>query len=106
MVLLPWTALIVSPRSRTQSPRFKARVAMEVISGRMTIQDIAAVVLADEAHHLSYGEQWLRERAASVARAVHPCAMQRHWIPAMAFAVAWLLVVGAMRLSPPLAEEP
>lgn len=37
---------------------------------------ITALVLADEAHHLNYGAQWLRERAAAVAPAVEACVVR------------------------------
>jgi len=39
-------------KRRTRSPEFKAPVAMEAISGRKTIQEIAA----DHAIHLDPGE--------------------------------------------------
>ena len=44
-------------KRRTHSPEFKARVAMEAISGRKTIQDIAA----DHAIHPIQVSQWKRQ---------------------------------------------
>jgi putative transposase len=44
-------------KSRTHSPEFKARVAMEAITDRMTIQEIAA----DHAIHLLQVSQWKRQ---------------------------------------------
>ena len=41
----------------THSPEFKARVAMESISGRKTIQEIAA----DHAVHLIQVSQWKKQ---------------------------------------------
>lgn len=52
---------------------------------------------------LRFGVRVLRVTASTIALVA---AVQRHWIPAAAFAVAWLLVVGAPRLFPLLAEEP
>ena len=43
-------------KRRTHSPEFKARVAMEAISGRKTIQEIAA----DHAIHRIQVSQWKR----------------------------------------------
>ena len=43
--------------SRTHSPEFKARVAMEAISGRKTMQEIAA----DHAIHPIQVSQWKRQ---------------------------------------------
>ena len=42
-------------KRRTHSPEFKARVAMEAISGPMTIQEIAA----DGAERLVQVSQWM-----------------------------------------------
>ena len=44
-------------KRRTQSPEFKARVAMEAINGRKTIQEIAA----DHAIHPIQLSQWKRQ---------------------------------------------
>jgi putative transposase len=44
-------------KRRTHSPEFKARVAMEAISGRKTIQEIAA----DHAIHPIQVSQWKRQ---------------------------------------------
>jgi len=44
-------------KRRTHSPQFKARVAMEAISGRKTIQEIAA----DHAIHPIQVSQWKRQ---------------------------------------------
>jgi len=44
-------------KRRTHSPEFKARVAMEAISGRKTIQEIAA----DHAVHPIQVSQWKRQ---------------------------------------------
>jgi putative transposase len=44
-------------KRRTHNPEFKARVAMEAISGRKTIQEIAA----DHAIHPSQVSQWKRQ---------------------------------------------
>ena len=44
-------------KRRTHSPEFKVRVAMKVISGRKTIQDIAA----DNAVHPIHLSQWNRQ---------------------------------------------
>ena len=44
-------------KRRTHSPEFKVRVAMETISGRKTIQEIAA----DHAIHPSQVSQWKRQ---------------------------------------------
>ena len=44
-------------KHRTHSPEFKARVAMEAISGRKTIQEIAA----DHAIHPIRESQWKRQ---------------------------------------------
>ncbi len=44
-------------KRRTHSPEFKARVAMEAISGRKTIQEIAA----DQAIHPIQVSQWKRQ---------------------------------------------
>jgi putative transposase len=44
-------------KRRTHSPEYKARVAMEAISGRETIQEIAA----DHAIHLIQVSQWKRQ---------------------------------------------
>jgi transposase-like protein len=51
-------------KRRTHSPEFKARVAMEAISGRKTIQEIAA----DHAIHPIQVSQWKRQ----LLDAVHP----------------------------------
>jgi transposase-like protein len=45
-------------KRRTHSPEFKDRVAMEAISGRKTIQEIAA----DHAIHPIEVSQWKRKR--------------------------------------------
>ena len=44
-------------KRRTHNPEFKARVAMEAISGRKTIQEIAA----DHAIHPIQVSQWKRQ---------------------------------------------
>ena len=44
-------------KRRTHSPEFKAKVAMEAISGRKTIQEIAA----DHAIHPIQVSQWKRQ---------------------------------------------
>ena len=44
-------------KRRTHSPEFKARVAMEAISGRKTMQEIAA----DHAIHPIQVSQWKRQ---------------------------------------------
>ncbi|MEB3201469.1 MAG: transposase [Synechococcus sp.] len=44
-------------KRRSLSPEFKARVAMEAISGRTTIQEIAA----DHSIHLIQASQWKRQ---------------------------------------------
>jgi transposase-like protein len=44
-------------KRRTHSPEFKARVAMEAISGRKTLQEIAA----DGAEHLIQASQWKKQ---------------------------------------------
>ena len=44
-------------KRRTHSPEFKARVAMEAISGRKTIQEIAA----DHAIHPIQVSQWKKQ---------------------------------------------
>jgi transposase-like protein len=44
-------------KRRTHSPEFKARVAMEAISGRKTIQEIAS----DHAIHPIQVSQWKRQ---------------------------------------------
>ncbi len=44
-------------KRRTHSPEFKARVAMDVVSGRKTIQEIAA----DHAIHPIQVSQWKRQ---------------------------------------------
>jgi transposase-like protein len=44
-------------KRRTHSPEFKARVAMEAISGRKTIQEIAA----DHSIHPIQVSQWKRQ---------------------------------------------
>jgi putative transposase len=44
-------------KRRTHSPEFNARVAMEAISGRMTIQEIAA----DHAIHPIQVSQWKKQ---------------------------------------------
>ena len=46
-------------KRRTHSPEFKAKVAMEAISGRKTIQEIAA----DHAIHPIQMSQWKRQLA-------------------------------------------
>jgi transposase-like protein len=48
-------------KRRTHSPEFKAKVAMEAISGRKTIQEIAA----DHAIHPIQVSQWKRQRRPS-----------------------------------------
>ncbi len=52
---------------------------------------------------LRFGVRALRVTASTVALVA---GVQRHWIPALAFAVVWLLILGAPRLFPLLAEEP
>lgn len=37
---------------------------------------ITQAVLADEAQHLNYGKQWLRQRFSAVAAAVESCALE------------------------------
>ena len=44
-------------KRRTHSPEFKARVAMEAISGRKTLQEIAA----DHAIHTIQVSQWKKQ---------------------------------------------
>jgi hypothetical protein len=62
-------------KRRTHSPEFKARVAMEAISGRKTIQEIAA----DHAIHPIQVSQWKRQGRLKVC----PCSPWRgchHWV--------------------------
>jgi transposase-like protein len=51
-------------KRRTHSPEFKARVAMEAISGRMTIQEIAE----DGAERLIQASQWKNQLLEDAAR--------------------------------------
>jgi putative transposase len=50
-------------KRRTHSPEFKAKVAMEAISGRKTIQEIAA----DHAVHPIQVSQWKRQLLESAS---------------------------------------
>ena len=50
-------------KRRTHSPEFKARVAMEAISGRRTIQEIAA----EHAIHPIQVSQWKRQLQENVS---------------------------------------
>ena len=50
-------------KRRTHSPEFKARVAMEAISGRKTIQEIAA----DHAIHPIQVSQWKKQLLESAS---------------------------------------
>lgn len=54
-------------KRRTHRPEFKARVAMEAISGRKTIQEIAA----DHAIHPIQVSEWKKQLLEGRQRAVH-----------------------------------
>ena len=51
-------------KRRTHSPEFKARVAMEAISGRKTLQEIAA----DHAIHPIQVSQWKKQLLEGAGR--------------------------------------
>jgi transposase-like protein len=56
-------------KRRTHSTEFKARVAMEVISGRKTMQEIAA----DHAIHPIQVSQWKRQMLVGGQRPLEWC---------------------------------
>ena len=58
-------------KRRTHSPEFKARVAMEAISGRKTIQEIAT----DHAIHPIQVSQWKRQLLDGASRSTD-CALR------------------------------
>jgi len=55
-------------KRRTHSPEFKAKVAMEAISGSKTLQEIAA----DHAVHPIQVSQWKRQLLEGASDLFHP----------------------------------
>ena len=66
-------------KCRTHSPEFKAKVAMEAISGRKTIQEIAA----DHAIHPIQVSQWKRQLldgASELFQQIGKLQMELEWL--------------------------